>query len=74
MKWSPDQETVAIVTGNQTLLCMNTMWEPLAEVPLEELDATALVSLAWRGDGQYLACRCARGTVLCIRPAMVHIA
>eukprot|EP00743_Colponemidia_sp_Colp-15_P007997 GILK01008662.1.p1 GENE.GILK01008662.1~~GILK01008662.1.p1 ORF type:complete len:1374 (-),score=250.17 GILK01008662.1:279-4400(-) len=62
--WSPDQELVAVSTGDRTLILFNISWNMLAEVSLndepEALDIDpqlkeAPVSISWRGDGQFFA-------------------
>ncbi len=35
MSWSPDQDVVVMVTGNNTLLIMTRDFDPLMETPIE---------------------------------------
>lgn len=58
MSWSPDNEIVAFVTGNRTVLLMTKNWDVISENPIP-LDGTAQVEnprISWRGDGNYFAC------------------
>ncbi|XP_068089818.1 elongator complex protein 1 [Hyperolius riggenbachi] len=38
MSWSPDQELVLLVTGQQTLIMMTKDFEPISEVPIHQED------------------------------------
>ncbi|KAM9330548.1 elongator complex protein 1 [Gastrophryne carolinensis] len=38
MSWSPDQELVLLVTGQQTLILMTKDFEPISEVPIDQED------------------------------------
>jgi hypothetical protein len=49
--WSPEQERVVIVTGNNSLLCMSHSWDVLEEVPIEARIPNSKCTLSWRGDG-----------------------
>ncbi|XP_063312037.1 elongator complex protein 1 [Pelobates fuscus] len=46
MSWSPDQELVLLVTGQQTLILMTKDFEPIAEVPIHQDDF---------GEGKFIA-------------------
>jgi elongator complex protein 1 len=52
---SPDQERLAIVTGNHTMLIMSSTWEVIEETPLPEAELDAAAGLAWRFDGSCIA-------------------
>ncbi|CAJ0941109.1 unnamed protein product [Ranitomeya imitator] len=38
MSWSPDQELVLLITGQQTLILMTKDFEPIAEIPIHQED------------------------------------
>lgn len=38
MSWSPDQELVLLVTGQQTLILMTKDFEPISEIPIHQED------------------------------------
>lgn len=77
LKWSPDGDILALITGNGNLLIMSQEWEALAEIALSN-DAQGYIDvharISWRGDGKFLATsyktctgpRCARVMYLCI--------
>ena len=66
-QWSPDGEAIAIITGQGTLLLMNSSWQVIWEQPIpytigdnnysssgkEVIASDAAIS--WRGDGKYFA-------------------
>ncbi|XP_029459838.1 elongator complex protein 1 isoform X2 [Rhinatrema bivittatum] len=49
MSWSPDQELVVLLTGQQTLIMMTKEFEPVAEIPLhpEDFGEGKFVTLGW---------------------------
>ncbi|KAM4807893.1 elongator complex protein 1 [Rhinophrynus dorsalis] len=49
MSWSPDQELVLLVTGQQTLILMTKDFEPIAETPIHQDDfgEGKFVTLGW---------------------------
>ncbi len=64
--WSPDQSRLALATGMGRLLLLSPSWDVLAEVdlpPAPQAHAEG-VSLAWRGDGAYLAVSCVEAPVV----------
>ncbi|XP_073401432.1 elongator complex protein 1 isoform X2 [Dendrobates tinctorius] len=38
MSWSPDQELVLLITGQQTIILMTKDFEPIAEIPIHQED------------------------------------
>ena len=54
--WSPDQNRLVVLTGNNTMLCMNSEWDVIDEVPLIETPVPDTpVNVSWRGDGEQFA-------------------
>ncbi|KAF0701649.1 Aste57867_7930 [Aphanomyces stellatus] len=55
--WSPNEEQLALVTGDGHFLTMNTTWDVLHEssCAASPLGSGAMVQLAWRADGNFLA-------------------
>uniref|UniRef100_A0A8C5MDG3 Elongator complex protein 1 n=1 Tax=Leptobrachium leishanense TaxID=445787 RepID=A0A8C5MDG3_9ANUR len=49
MSWSPDQELVLLVTGQQTLILMTKDFEPIAETPIhqEDFGEGKFITLGW---------------------------
>ncbi|KAM8939082.1 elongator complex protein 1 [Pelodytes ibericus] len=49
MSWSPDQELVLLVTGQQTLILMTKDFEPIAEAPIHQDDfgEGKFITLGW---------------------------
>lgn len=59
-QWSPDGEAIAIITGQGTLLLMNSSWQVIWEqqIPYNSSGKEVVVSdaaISWRGDGKYFA-------------------
>lgn len=52
--WSPDQELVALFTGEDSLQLRSPELEVVAEEGCDPSNGDAPARLAWRGDGQYL--------------------
>jgi hypothetical protein len=54
--WSGDQNSLVIVTNNNSLMCMSSAWELLYEVPTTENRApSSLSSLSWRSNSDAFA-------------------
>jgi len=53
--WSPDVGTLAIISGNNTLMLMKSNWEDVTEIMLPNRVPNSTCSLAWIGDGTLLA-------------------
>lgn len=53
--WNPDYSSLAIVTGNNTMLLMSNTWEPISEIDLNPFNMTAPVNISWKGDGELLS-------------------
>ncbi|XP_053318021.1 elongator complex protein 1 [Spea bombifrons] len=49
MSWSPDQELVLIITGQQTMILMTKDFEPVAETPIHHCDfgEGKFITLGW---------------------------
>lgn len=66
-RWSPDGEAIAIITGQGTLLLMNSSWQVIWEQPIpytmvdnnnrsaENEVVASDAAISWRGDGKYFA-------------------
>merc|ERR1711871_456564 len=47
--WSPDQSRLVVITGNSTMLSMNSEWDVLDEVPFVETPVPDTpVNISWR--------------------------
>jgi hypothetical protein len=69
-RWSGDQNSLVIVTNNNSLMCMSSAWELLYEVPTTENRLpSSLSSLSWRGnsDAFALVATDAADSTTCIR-------
>lgn len=53
--WSPDFSSLAIVTGNNTLLLMSNTWEPISEIDLPPVKSSSSLEVSWKGDGELLS-------------------
>jgi hypothetical protein len=53
--WSPDQTTLILATGNNTLLAMSNQFDVIQEVPMIAAKASAGMSIAWCESGDLFA-------------------
>ncbi|RHY41485.1 hypothetical protein DYB38_002421 [Aphanomyces astaci] len=53
MRWSPNDEQVALVTGDGQFLTLSTTWNVMHESPCSSCAIDGLVQLSWRADGKF---------------------
>ncbi|KAG9480499.1 hypothetical protein GDO78_012127 [Eleutherodactylus coqui] len=76
MSWSPDQELVLLVTGQQTLILMTKDFEPIAEIPIhqEDFGEGKFITVGWgKKETQFHGSegkQAARPKVTNVQPAM----
>jgi hypothetical protein len=56
-QWSPNEETLAVATKNQTIVLMSTSFDPRGEVHVDEALGAQIdsVLLSWRGDSKFFS-------------------
>ncbi|KAG8593890.1 hypothetical protein GDO81_000980 [Engystomops pustulosus] len=76
MSWSPDQELVLLITGQQTLILMTKDFEPIAEIPIhqEDFGEGKFITVGWgKKETQFHGSegkQAARQKVTSVQPAM----
>ncbi|KAH9089560.1 hypothetical protein Ae201684P_007728 [Aphanomyces euteiches] len=55
MAWSPNEEQLALVTGDGHFLVMNTTWDVLQESTCSPSPLQSEAQLSWRADGKFLS-------------------
>ncbi|RHY96837.1 hypothetical protein DYB35_003078 [Aphanomyces astaci] len=55
MRWSPNDEQVALVTGDGQFLTLSTTWNVMHESPCSSCAIDGLVQLSWRADGKFVS-------------------
>ncbi|XP_018425490.1 PREDICTED: elongator complex protein 1 [Nanorana parkeri] len=76
MGWSPDQELILLVTGQQTLILMTKDFEPISEIPIhqEDFGEGKFITVGWgKKETQFHGSegkRAAQRKVLSVQPAL----
>nr|DBA28623.1 TPA: hypothetical protein GDO54_008951 [Pyxicephalus adspersus] len=76
MSWSPDQELVLLVTGQQTLILMTKDFEPISEIPIhqEDFGEGKFITVGWgKKETQFHGSegkQAAQRKVLSVQPAL----